>query len=245
MISQRAVADRDQTTCAGRRSARGRRQMWQQNRRPHTPWPRAGSRCFWDACTVCCSLKACAHRNAKWPQKSRRASPARRCAASRLRLRVRAHSVAVRGRTQAGERFRHHDIMRHVQARSSGETRCFTTSSNWRLMRATNSSSHAGDAIAAHRSAEEASGTHGSPPPRDQDTAATASPCGQTPKTNFTLQKTAAPSRSEASMRPPPPRSEARINLHLNPLKLRSRALQWLEIREMQVSDQSPAHIVT
>ena len=162
--------------------------MWQQNRRPHTPWPRAGSQCFWGACTVCCSLKACAHRHAKSPQKFRRASRARRCAASQVRLYVRAHCVSKRGRTQAGERFRHRDIMRHVQARSSGETRCCTSSSNWRLMRATNSSSHASDAIAGD---------------------AAASPCGQMPKTNVALQKTAAPSRSDASMRPPPPRLSA------------------------------------
>ena len=35
---------------------------------------------------------------------------------------------------------------------------------------------------------------HASPPPRDPDKVATASPCGQMPKTNVTLQKTAAPS---------------------------------------------------
>ena len=44
------------------------------------------------------------------------------------------------------------------------------------------------------------------------DKVATASPCGQMPKAEVTLQKAAAPSRSAASMRPPPPvfkRSEA------------------------------------
>ena len=35
---------------------------------------------------------------------------------------------------------------------------------------------------------------HASPPPHDPDKVATASPCGKMPKTNVTLQKTAAPS---------------------------------------------------
>ena len=51
---------------------------------------------------------------------------------------------------------------------------------------------------------------HGSPPPRDPDKVATASPCGRVTRAEVTLQKAAAPSRSAASMRPPPPCSSAR-----------------------------------
>ena len=52
--------------------------------------------------------------------------------------------------------------------------------------------------------------SHVFPPPRDPDKVATASPCGQMPKTNVNLQKTAAPSRSAAYMRPHSPCSSAR-----------------------------------
>ena len=52
--------------------------------------------------------------------------------------------------------------------------------------------------------------SHGFSPPRDPDKVATASPCGQMPKAEVTLQKAAAPSRSAASMRPPSPCSSAR-----------------------------------
>ena len=51
---------------------------------------------------------------------------------------------------------------------------------------------------------------HGSPPPRDPDKVATASPCGRMTRAEVTLQKAAAPSRSAASMRPRPPCSSAR-----------------------------------
>ena len=52
---------------------------------------------------------------------------------------------------------------------------------------------------------------HGSPPPRDPDKVATAGPRGHETKAEVTLQKAAAPSRSAASMRPPPPCSSARM----------------------------------
>ena len=65
--------------------------------------------------------------------------------------------------------------------------------------------------------------SHAFPPPRDPDKVATASPCGQMPKAEVTLQKAAAPSRSAASMRPPPPCSrvvKALGSVNLNRLNL-------------------------